>query len=205
VYDNISRYGFEIVDATCPFVKKAQRYARLLSEKGYQVLILGDKNHPEVRGIMSFAGKDAKVVGYADPLPKLKPKVGIVVQTTQSVEALKKLLSEVIEKSREVKVYNTICSSTSLRLKETAGLAKKVDLMIVVGGKNSANTSQLANLCRSLNVKTHHIETAAELRREWFEKVRRVGITAGASTPEWLIEEIHQGIIKMEGESGDEH
>ncbi|MEW6107876.1 MAG: 4-hydroxy-3-methylbut-2-enyl diphosphate reductase [Nitrospirota bacterium] len=199
LHDNMLTYGFKLIDATCPFVKKAQHYAKLLKESGYQVVILGDSNHPEVKGLVSYAGEDVIVLDENTPLPKLKSKVGIVVQTTQPVEALKKVLSNIIEHVKEAKVYNTICSSTALRLKETADMARKVDVMIVVGGKNSANTTQLANLCMSLGVKTYHVETASEIENEWFDNIRKVGITAGASTPNWIIKEVEKRIRYIGG------
>jgi 4-hydroxy-3-methylbut-2-enyl diphosphate reductase len=194
LYDAISERGIRIVDATCPFVKNAQHYAKLLKEGGYQVVLLGDQNHPEVKGIMSYAGDDALVVGGDSPLPRLKPKVGVVVQTTQPIEALKSVLSRIVEQAREVKVYNTICNSTALRLKETEDMARKVDIMIVVGGKNSANTTQLANLCRSMSVRTYHIETDEEIDPSWFRNARKVGVTAGASTPDWIIAKVAKRI-----------
>ncbi len=205
LYDNISARGFRIIDATCPFVKKAQHYAKLLKENGYQVVILGDGNHPEVKGLTSYAGEDVLVVNENSVLRGLKSKVGIVVQTTQSVEALKKVLAKVIECAKEVKVYNTICNSTALRLRETEEMAHKVDVMVVVGGKNSANTTQLANLCRSLNVRTYHIETASEIEDTWFSGVDRIGITAGASTPDWIIKEIEKRIRYIGGGSSNGH
>jgi len=188
--DKISAAGYKIIDATCPFVKKAQHYAKLLKEEGYQVVILGDREHPEVQGLMSYAGKNVAVVDGKSPLPKIKRNVGIVVQTTQPIEALKKLFGKVIEQAKDVKVYNTICNSTALRLKETEEMAKGVDTMLVVGGKNSANTTQLARLCQELAVPTHHIETSAEIAPEWFKGAKRVGITAGASTPDWIIKDV---------------
>lgn len=203
LYHDISGRGFTVIDATCPFVKKAQRYAKLLKENGYQVVILGDSNHPEVKGIVSFSGEDSVVLSGTDPLPKLKAKVGIVVQTTQSIEALKKVLSNIIEHAKEIKVYNTICNSTALRLKETEEMAMKADVMIVVGGKNSANTTQLAHLCRSLSVTTYHIETAGEIEESWFRDAGRVGITAGASTPHWIIREIEKRISDIGGLSSN--
>lgn len=199
IMDRISEAGFNIIDATCPFVKKAQHYAKLLREEGYQVIILGDREHPEVQGLMSYAGDDAIVVDSESALPKIKHNVGIVVQTTQPVEALKKLFGKVIEQAKNVKVYNTICNSTALRLKETAAMAKKVDIMLVVGGKNSANTTQLAKLCRSLSVPTYHVETDAELIPEWLNNVKSVGITAGASTPDWIIEAIIKKVREIGG------
>jgi 4-hydroxy-3-methylbut-2-enyl diphosphate reductase len=203
LYDSISSRGLRIIDATCPFVKKAQHYATLLKEKGYQVVILGDANHPEVKGLVSYAGDDVVVADAESPLSGLKPKVGIIVQTTQPVEALKKLLAHVAEHAKEIMVYNTICNSTALRLRETADMARRVDVMVVVGGKNSANTTQLANLCRSLSVNTHHIETAAEIDQRWFCGARNAGITAGASTPDWIIKEVEKRIRDIGGTPGN--
>lgn len=201
--NKISEAGYKIIDATCPFVKKAQHYAKLLKEEGYQVVILGDREHPEVQGLMSYAGKDVVVIDDKEPLPKIKHNVGIVVQTTQPIEALKKLFGRVIEQANDVKVYNTICNSTALRLKETEEMSKRVDIMLVVGGKNSANTTQLAKLCRSLSVPTYHIETSDELNPEWFKGVKKIGITAGASTPDWIIKKVEKKIKDIGGVSGD--
>lgn len=198
-HESILARGIKIIDATCPFVKNAQHYAKLLKENGYQVVILGDRNHPEVRGIVSYAGDDAIVLDEDTTLPKLKPKVGVVVQTTQPIEALKKALSQIIEHAREVKVYNTICNSTALRLKETEEMAHRVDVMIVVGGKNSANTTQLANLCRAMSVMTYHIETEDELDASWFRGAKKAGITAGASTPDWIIKKVEKRIHDIGG------
>ncbi len=191
--------GFELIDLTCPYVKKAQHYAKLLKEEGCQVIILGDMEHPEVKGLMSYAGKGVAVVRGDQELPQIKSKAGIVVQTTQPVEALKKLVSRIVEHTKEMKVYNTICSSTALRLKETEEVARGADAMVVVGGRNSANTTQLARLCESLSVRTYHIETAGELKEEWFEKVEKIGLTAGASTPDWIIKEVENALKEMGG------
>jgi 4-hydroxy-3-methylbut-2-enyl diphosphate reductase len=190
---------YEVIDATCPFVKKAQHHAGLLREEGYQVLIIGDKEHPEVMGLMSYAGPDAIVINKDEHLPKLKSRVGIVVQTTQPVSVLRRVVDEAIEQVKELKVFNTICNSTALRLKETKRLAKDADAVIVVGGKNSANTTQLAKFCVSMSVPTYHIETAKEIKEEWFAGVSNVGITAGASTPDWIIEEVANRIRDIGG------
>ncbi len=197
--EEILSTGCEIIDATCPFVKKAQYYAKLLKEEGYQVVILGEKEHPEVIGLKSYASDDVIVVDGSRPLPRLKSKVGIVVQTTQPLAALKRLLSYALEYAKEIKVYNTICNSTALRLKETEYMARKVDVMVVVGGRNSANTTQLAILCKSLSVATYHIETPREIKDKWFKGARKVGITAGASTPGWIIREVEKRIRNIGG------
>lgn len=199
VSERLEKKGFNVIDATCPFVKKAQQYAQLLQKEGYQVVIIGDKEHPEVQSLMSYAGPDAVVVNRSDELPKLKSRVGIVVQTTQPVNALQKVISEALETVAELKVFNTICSSTALRLRETTDMANQVDVMIVVGGKNSANTTQLANLTRSMSVPTYHIETSSELRDDWFTGAQKAGITAGASTPDWIIKEVEERIRNIGG------
>jgi 4-hydroxy-3-methylbut-2-enyl diphosphate reductase len=199
VSQKLAEKGCEIIDATCPFVKKAQYYAKLLSEEGYQVVILGEKNHPEVKSLMSYASKNAVVVNAHSPLPKLTSKIGIVVQTTQPLEALKKVISESTEHAKEIKVYNTICNSTAQRLEETAHVAAKVDVMFVVGGKNSANTTQLTELCKSLPVPTYHIETASEIKKAWINRAKKIGITAGASTPTWLIRDVENRIRDIGG------
>jgi len=197
--ERLAEGRYRIIDLTCPFVKKAQHYAKLLSEEGYQVIILGDIEHPEVKGLRSYAGENAAVVKTSEDLADIKPKTGIVVQTTQPVESLKRLVAGIIEHTKELKVYNTICSSTAQRLKETEEVARAVDAMLVVGGKNSANTTQLAKLCESLSVPTYHIETAGEIRPEWFRGVRKMGLTAGASTPEWIIKDVEKALKDMGG------
>jgi 4-hydroxy-3-methylbut-2-enyl diphosphate reductase len=195
----ITSIGCEIIDATCPFVKKAQHYAKLLNEDNYQVVILGEKNHPEVQSLMSYASDNAIVVDGKTPLPKLRNKVGIIVQTTQPLDTLQKVLYDALEHSNEIKVYNTICNSTALRLRETEKMARKVDVMFVVGGKNSANTTQLTRLCKSLSVPTYHIETASEIKGEWIKRAKKLGITTGASTPEWIIKEVETRIRDIGG------
>lgn len=163
------------------------------------MVILGDREHPEVKGLLSYAGRGSVVVKDSSELPPLKKKVGVVVQTTKHVESLRDLLGAILEQTRELKVYNTICSSTTNRLRETGELAEKVSVMVIVGGRNSANTTQLANLCRSLKVPTYHVETATELRKKWFEGAETVAISAGASTPDWLIDEVEETIKKYTG------
>ncbi len=197
VYTETSKMGYNLIDATCPFVKKAQNFTKKLRDEGYQVLIIGDKHHPEVQGLIGFAGSDVIVANEADALPRIKKKVGIIVQTTQSFETLRKIVLEVIGTAREVKIYNTICDSTAQRVKETKELAKKVDLMLIVGGKNSANTNQLVKLSKEVCNKVYHIETAEELSKKWLNKVEKVGISGGASTPEWIISSVVKKIKEI--------
>lgn len=189
VYTETSKMGYKLIDATCPFVKKAQRYARSLKDEGYQVLIVGNKDHPEVKGLIGFAGNDAVTVDNAESLPHLKKRVGIIVQTTQRFQTFEQVVQQVVSLAKEVKIYNTICDYTAQRVKETEELANKVDIVIVVGGKNSSNTTQLFELSKRYCAKVYHVETAEEIQGKWLNRVQKVGITGGASTPQWLIEE----------------
>ncbi len=183
----------EVVDATCPFVKKAQEYAGLLSCEGYTLVLVGEREHPEVRGIVSYA-RDGEVYvvsgrDEAEGLPSRR-RIGVVAQTTQSYENLREVIDVCLGKSQELRVYNTICDATSVRQDEARDIAGQVDLMLVIGGFNSANTTRLAQICRDIQPKTHHIETAEEIKPGWFEGVSAVGITAGASTPQWVIDKV---------------
>ncbi|UCD34767.1 MAG: 4-hydroxy-3-methylbut-2-enyl diphosphate reductase [Nitrospiraceae bacterium] len=197
VYAETSKMGYNVIDATCPFVKKAQNFAQILKNEGYQVVIVGDRHHPEVQGLIGFAGGSAVVISDAEQLPELKKKVGIIVQTTQSFDTFKKVVDSVISACREVKIYNTICDFTAQRVKETKELAKTVDLMVIVGGKNSANTNQLVHLSREVCARVHHIETAKELKKAWFKGVKKAGITGGASTPQWIIDDVVKKIREI--------
>ena len=191
--NKVQEKNLTIVDATCPFVKKAQEYAARLSEEGYTVVIVGEVEHPEVQGIVSFSA-DSVVHVVADAeqavaLPRMR-KVGIVAQTTQLYENLKDVMDVCLAKSQELKVYNTICDATSVRQNEAREIALSVDLMIVIGGHASANTSRLARICQEIQPQTWHIETPEEIQPGWFADVEKVGVTAGASTPRWLIDEV---------------
>ncbi len=184
--------GVTIIDATCPFVKKAQEHARSLSRQGYAVTVVGDANHPEVKSIISYIEPGVPIFTSLAELQESSGirKMGIVAQTTQSFENLMQFVSIALKKIQEVRVYNTICNATVLRQKESTAVARKADVMIVLGGYNSANTRRLAEICKESNPRTHHIETAGELPPDALDGVSCVGVTAGASTPEWIIEEL---------------
>ncbi|MBQ1890304.1 MAG: 4-hydroxy-3-methylbut-2-enyl diphosphate reductase [Selenomonas sp.] len=192
VYDAAEARGLEVVDATCPHVKKAQLSAKSLVDEGYSVVIVGEKEHPEVRSIFEWSAAKAVIletVEEADALPKCA-KLGVVCQTTFSGAKFREIVSHLVEKSCEIKVLRTICTATDQRQAAAMELAAKVDMMLVIGGKNSANTTRLAQLCAD-KCRTYHIETAAELQDEWFDKIEKIGITAGASTPDWIIKEVY--------------
>ncbi len=191
--------NLDIVDATCPFVNKAHQHLKTQSEAGYGVVVVGDADHPEVQGIVSYGGEKVFVVASGEEvknLPKMS-KIGIVAQTTQSFENLKNIVCECLQRGGEIRVYNTICDATAVRQEEAKELAGRVDCMLVVGGFNSANTRRLLEVCAELQPRTYHIETATEINPAWFEGVERVGVTAGASTPKWIIDEVMNKIGEL--------
>ncbi len=199
IADKANSKGLKVIDATCPFVKKVQHCAQQLEREGYQLIIVGEREHPEVKGIRAYASNKAILVEKPSDIPILREgiRVGIVVQTTQPFEKLEQVVNEVLAVSAELKVFNTICDATVKRQDAARKLAKKVDVVVVVGGKNSANTTRLAEICRAEGTTTYHIETAEEIEKQWFNKDMEVGVTAGASTPDWLLKEVVDRLEKM--------
>ena len=193
VYEEAKERELRIVDATCPHVKKAQMAAHQLSKDGREVVIIGEKKHPEVKSIFEWSGRNAVVIETEAEAKDLPPcgKLGIVAQTTFSGDQFQHIVSCLLEKSNDIHILRTICTATDQRQKAAIELAEKVDLMLVIGGKNSANTTRLAELCAEKTV-THHLETASELQDAWFHHIKKIGITAGASTPDWIIKEVYQ-------------
>jgi len=192
--------GLTVIDATCPHVSKVQQAAHELHAQGYTVLIVGEEGHPEVEGIFAYAGADAFAVRDADELPKVLPseKIGVVVQTTKSQNALATVVEELQRRGLEPLVKNTICQSTRKRQKAAEELARGVDAVVVIGGKISSNTTRLFEICKSFCPRTYHIESPAELNPLWFEGAKRIGVTAGASTPEEQITAVTEALEALE-------
>ncbi|HIT55623.1 TPA: hypothetical protein IAA92_05140 [Candidatus Galligastranaerophilus intestinigallinarum] len=197
--------GYEVIDLTCPDVKKVQDTAKNLVLEGYFLLILGRQEHPEVMAIEQNAKKMAEnkenvlVIKDLDELKekieiiKANKKVGIVIQTTQKIEFLKQVVEYLIDKVKDLKIMNTICQSTNLRQNEAREMAKKSDLMVVAGSKKSANTTHLAEILSKITT-TLHIEDDIELEnyKELIQNANNIGITAGASTPDYIIKRIEE-------------
>ena len=198
-YEKLKQRSLIMVDGTCPFVKTAQERAKDLSKEGYLVVISGDMKHPEVQGIMGYATGDVIVLSDADKIPPSLAgrKCGILSQTTQKVASFVSLVSSFVSISPEIKVYNTICKATLARQESVCRLAAEVDGIIVLGGKNSANTKKLAEIAVDAGVSTVWIEHAGELDRGWLENKEDIGIAAGGSTPDWLIRELTQKLNMM--------
>lgn len=188
------RRGVQIVDATCPLVKKPQRIAASLGKKGYFLILVGNAEHPEVRGVLSYFGRPDYIVTYdvkdLAKIPSTVSRVGIVAQTTIELSKLNEITEASRKRFEEVALYNTICDATSVRQTEAEILAEKADLMIVVGGKNSSNTTKLVKICQRHQPHTFWIEEKSEILPDWFDNKRKIGITGGASTPQDYVDEV---------------
>lgn len=181
-----------VVDGTCPFVRTAQQRAELLSSEGYKVVILGDPNHPEVRGILGHIDGDSLVISDEDEIDMGKrfERLGILSQTTQREASLAAVVARLALLTGEIKVYNTICRATIERQESIRRLATQVDGIVVIGGRNSANTRKLVEIAESLGVSTLWMEHSNELDRGWLSGKQSIGVAAGGSTPDWLINEL---------------
>lgn len=193
--------GLDVIDATCPYVKRVHHAAEKLAREGYQVLVIGESGHPEVQGIMGHAGENALVVSSEEEIDALAlaKRVGIVVQTTQTIELLRRIVARLLGRVEELRVVNTICEATSERQNAARDAAREADCMIVVGGRESGNTQRLAQICHEMCAKTHHIEDASEIDPTWFAGAETIGITAGASTPAEHIERVRTRIREIVG------
>ena len=195
IYELIKEKGLELVDATCPFVKKIHNIVDKDSASGKQIIIIGDKNHPEVMGIVGWCNRAPIVLESEEEAENLSfsddKEISLVSQTTFNHKKFNKVVEIFKEKGYNITVYNTICNATEERQREAASIAKQVDAMIVIGGKNSSNTQKLFDISKKECANTYYIQTLVDLDLAAFESVGRVGITAGASTPNQIIKEVH--------------
>ncbi len=193
----IENMGFEVLDATCPRVAHVQAIIRKHSRNGYDIVIVGDHDHPEVNGLIGYAEGRVMVISGREGVAGL-PETGrlcVVAQTTQDVEQYNEIISEIKLKHRDVLAFDTICDSTAKRQQEVCALAKEMEAMIIVGGKNSANTKRLAELCEKEGADTFQIETALELDDKKMGAYKKIGISAGASTPNWIIDQVMDRVV----------
>ena len=195
----LNESGKEIINATCPFVTKPQEIVEQMSKEGYKVVIFGDEKHPEVKGVKSYAVNEPIVVMGIEDLEghHLGVKVAVVSQTTRKVKEFMKIVNHLIENVKEVRVFNTICNATFENQEAADKLSKEADVMIVIGGKNSSNTKQLFSIVERNCEDSYHIEVPEELQPEWFEGKKLCGVTAGASTPDWIIQNVIEKIRKF--------
>ncbi len=202
VLEEVRATGAEIIDGTCPIVTRSQRWARKMAESGFTVLVFGDPEHREVKGVLGWAGDKGIAVRDGEPLPSgLPSRLAVISQTTQSPERFSAFVSHLMQERvndiSELRLINTLCNVTSSQQHAARELANEVDVMLVIGGKASANTRHLLEVCQEEGTAAHHIETAAELTPGWFEGIERVGVTAGASTPDSAVESVVRRIQEI--------
>jgi len=191
VYSTLKKKKINIVDATCPNVKKIQNLVEQLARKGEEIIIVGDKDHPEIIGLIGYSQGKAKVietVPHARRLPRKKKRF-VLAQSTQDLYLFEKIISALIEKTEELRVYNTICQSVKKRQESTSELAASVDTLFIIGGKKSSNTSKLFRIAKRIQPNTHFVEKAAEITPGMLKGAKRIGLSGGASTPPEAIRE----------------
>ncbi len=195
VLEEVQATGAEVIDGTCPIVTRSQRWARRMAEQGFSVLVFGDPDHREVRGVIAWAGDKAIPVRDGDLLPDPFPnRVALISQTTQTPERFARFVAQVMTEHvndiTEMRLINTLCHVTSNQQSAARELAQECDMMLVVGGRASANTRHLLEVVQQEGVRAYHIETADEIEPEWLRDVERLGVTAGASTPDSAVEAV---------------
>ena len=198
IYELLERQKIHIVDATCPFVKKIHRIVEEQNREGRRVIIIGDETHPEVEGIKGWGDERTLVLKTEEEIEHLtvesRERLCIVSQTTFNYNKFQDLVEKISKKGYDILVLNTICNATQERQVEAGRIASEVDAMIVIGGKNSSNTQKLYEICQKECKNTYYIQTLGDLNPESVNSVRSVGITAGASTPNYIIEEVHTNV-----------
>lgn len=196
----IRKKGLKIVDATCILVKRVQKIAKMLHRQGYKVVIIGDKGHPEIQAVIGYAPNIA-VIGSRKDIPKLSKfkKLGIICQTTQSPEHFAEMIAAIAQTGfSELKIINTLCKEAIKRQTCAVRLCKKVDIMFILGGLHSANTRKLAELCKKYNPKTFHLQNYKELDKSILFGNNTAGVTAGASTPQWIIDDFVKNLRRFD-------
>jgi 4-hydroxy-3-methylbut-2-enyl diphosphate reductase len=188
----LNERNVNVVDATCPYVTKPQQIVEEMSAQGYDIVIFGDESHPEIKGVKSYAIGNVFVINSPDEIDdlKLREKVATVAQTTRKIEEYQQIVGKLMAKHKEVRAFNTICNATFDNQDAVRDLAQKADVMIIIGGKNSSNTKQLHSIAKEYCTDSYHIESKDDLKFEWFLNKLFCGISAGASTPDWIIDDV---------------
>jgi 4-hydroxy-3-methylbut-2-enyl diphosphate reductase len=200
IYKLLAQKDIEIVDATCPIVKKIQKLVELLAKNKEEIIIVGNKEHPEIKGLIGFSRGRGIIVENEDQVKSLpsRKKRSVLAQSTQDLYLFEKIVAVLIEKTKELKVYNTICRSTQTRQKSTSELASCVDTLFIVGGKNSSNTNKLYQISKRILPNTHFIESADQIKPEMLKGAKKIGLSGGASTPP---KAIHEAVAKIKASS----
>jgi 4-hydroxy-3-methylbut-2-enyl diphosphate reductase len=195
----LNERNVNVIDATCPYVTKPQQICEEMSAQGYDIVIFGDESHPEIKGVKSYAIGNVFVVNSPSEIDslRLREKVATVAQTTRKIEDYEHIVGKLMASHKEVRVFNTICNATFDNQDAVRDLAQKADVMIVIGGKNSSNTKQLHSIAKEYCHDSYHIESQDDLQSNWFEGKNLCGISAGASTPDWIIDDVIAKITLM--------
>lgn len=199
--ETLQTKGVSITDATCPFVTKPQQIVEKMSAEGYHIVIFGDSNHPEVRSVMSYSSTTPIVVSSIESLQQIKKipkKIAIVSQTTKQIEKFLQIVQYLVTNAMEVRVFNTICNATFENQEATRILSQKADIMIIVGGKTSSNTKQLFYIAKNHCNDSYLVEDENDIEETWFKDKKICGISAGASTPNWVIKNVENVIKNLE-------
>ena len=202
VLEDARSRGNEVIDTTCPIVTRSQRWAKKMAEAGFTLVIFGDPDHREVKGVLAWAGANAIAIQDGDPLPvELPSRLAVISQTTQSPERfagfVSQLMQEHVGRISELRVINTLCDVTSSQQAAARELAQEVDLVLVVGGRSSANTRHLLDVCTEEGTLAYHVEGPDELKAEWLKGCKSVGVTAGASTPDSAVESVVRQVQRL--------
>ncbi|WP_300348944.1 4-hydroxy-3-methylbut-2-enyl diphosphate reductase [Clostridium sp.] len=199
VIKDLEGKGLIVKNATCPYVTNIQQKVKKCYEQGYKIIIVGDENHPEVIGINGWCNDSAIITNGKEELKNIPMKVCVVSQTTEKKSTWNKVLNEIVNESKEIVAFNTICSATDVRQKSVQELSKESDIVFVIGGKNSSNTTKLYEICKKECARSYHIENVKELDETLLqdENIKNIGITAGASTPDWIINEVIEKIKEL--------
>jgi 4-hydroxy-3-methylbut-2-enyl diphosphate reductase len=204
IYRLAREKGIRLIDTTCPIVTRSQRWARRMAQQGFTIIIFGDAQHREVKGVLAWTEGKGMAVTDVSQVPRGLSRIAVISQTTQEPRKfaafVAQLLQERIEEIHEFRLVGTLCNVTSSQQEAARELARQVDVVIVVGGRNSANTRHLAEVCQETGVPTYHIERAEELDPAWVRGCRKVGITAGASTPDWAVQEVVSRLRQLDQE-----
>ncbi|MCF7885044.1 MAG: 4-hydroxy-3-methylbut-2-enyl diphosphate reductase [Candidatus Marinimicrobia bacterium] len=197
LWQKAKEMGLQTIDATCPLVKEIHKYAKILENEDRSVFIIGDKGHDEVNGIASQVSKPI-IISESEDIPKHNiSKAGVVIQSTQNFDKVKILIVQLLERVKDLRIINTICAPTRNRQQEVKKLAKSNDLIIIVGSFTSANTKRLVKVAQKINPNTKQVESPDDLRKKWFDNVTNVGLSAGASTPNSIIEDVKRKITSF--------
>lgn len=194
IFEIAREKGIDVVDTTCPKVMKAQRLTKIFFDRGYQIIIIGEKKHKEVQGIFRWAKKRAEVVSNFGDIENLKldtnKKIAVVSQTTQNKDFVDEMVIKIKKKYPRAEILDTVCLTTKNRQEEVAQIARDSEAVLVIGSKESSNSNRLWEIAKKINEKTYFIERLTDIKEEWLNGIRNIGITAGASSPRWVIQEV---------------